>query len=716
MIMKKQWIFLSSACLLFGLAGCAESNTSSAALSSEAGSSAASSSASSGSSTSSDSHGDFVTYTVGNTTNAETQDYANIVVNTPTNSLASDFAYGVDCSAVHDVETLGGRYYGEDGKEQDVFKILKADGVNYARFRLWVDPYNETTGVAYGGGTNDLRTDLYLAKRAQDAGLKVMVDFHYSDFWVDPSHYHAPKAWAHTIKANLPTTIYSYTKESLTYFKDAGISVNSVQIGNEINTGMAGVASGTGTGICAKMVVQGIKASKEVFPSIKTVVHLTNIKSTSAVYQYFTNLIANGADFDVAGVSYYPYWHGTKSNLQTVLNTIVEKTGKPVMICETAWGFTDDQTDYASNQFSTSSFGQAGGYVTSAQGQATEMADLVDILSQVPNQQGIGIFYWEPDWLPVKGATWASKAGEYYNDNGTDADAATYGAAYTDDSTKQSWANQAWFSYTGKALASASTYKHIQSADKTAAEKITGLVKTAITVNVNLRAESWSLPTTVQGYSNTGAYRDLAVTWDATQTAKITEDGTYTIDGTASGFSVTMTVIAESNWVQDYSFENQTMDGQEAAVSSPWSISDNTDYGKYGTGHIESKGEGNLDGTKYFHWYNTVAFTWTISQTVTVDWAGKYRLRTYLMANDATGYTSMDLWVQVGTGAKTSVSMLAQCKGWNSDLEAGMQKRELTDIEIAAGSSVTFGLSCVGAAGSWGHNDLWSLVKTSALA
>jgi len=721
--MKKQWVLLSSVTLLFGLAGCGGNNVTSSIVassetvsSSSADNSASISSSISNVSSSSNSHGDFVTYMVGNTTNNEIQDYANIVVNTPTNALASDFAYGVDCSVVHDVETLGGRYYGENGKEQDIFKILKADGCNYARFRLWVDPYNETTGDAYGGGTNDLRTDLYLAKRAQDAGLKIMVDFHYSDFWADPSHYSVPKAWAHTIKANLPATIYSYTKESLTSFKEAGITVNSAQIGNEINTGMAGVVSGTGTSICAKMIVQGIKASKEVFPEIKTVIHLTNIKSTSAVYQFFNNLISNGADYDVAGVSYYPYWHGSKSNLQTVLNTIVENTGKPVMICETAWGFTDEQTDNATNQFSTSGFGQAGGYVTSAQGQATEVADLVDTLSKVPNQKGIGIFYWEPDWLPVKGGAWASKAGEYYNDHGTDADAATYGSAYSDDSTKQSWANQAWFSYTGKTLASASTYKHIQDADKTAAETIMGLVKTAFSVNVNLRAASWSLPTTVQGYSNTGAYRDLDVTWDAVEIAKITEDGTYTIPGVASGFAVTMTVIAESNWVQDYSFENQTMTGQEAAVSAPWSVSDNTDYGKYGTGHIESKGEGNLDGNKYFHWYNSVAFTWTISQTLTVDWSGKYRLRTYLMANDASGYTSMDLWIQIGGSAKIVVSMLSQCKGWNSDLEVGMQKCEIADIEIPAGSSVSFGLSCSGAASSWGHNDLWSLVKTSALA
>jgi hypothetical protein len=157
------------------------------------------------------------------------------------------------------------------------------------------------------------------------------------------------------------------------------------------------------------------------------------------------------------------------------------------------------------------------------------------------------------------------------------------------------------------------------------------------------------------------------------------------------------------------------MTSQEAAVTSPWSMSDNTDYGNYGTGHIESKGEGNLDGSKYFHWYNSVAFTFTLEQTLTVDWAGKYRLRTYIMANSG-GYTSFDLWIKVGNGDKQSVSILDSCVGWNSDLKTGMKEVKIENIEIPAGSSVTFGLSCVGGAASWGHNDLWSLVKTGSLA
>lgn len=701
---RKYWLFAGISTLV-ALSSCGGGTSSSASSAASSNPAVASSTATSSSSASS-----FSTYTPGSGSNSETQDYANLIVNTPMNALSSDFAYGVDCSVVHEIETLGGRYYNEEGKEEDIFKILAADGANYARFRLWVDPYS-ASGVAYGGGTNDVETDIYLAKRAQAAGMKVLLDFHYSDFWADPSHYSCPKSWAKVTKTNLAKTLGTYTSDTLTTFKNAGVTISSVQIGNEINTGMAGVVSSNGTGICAKMIAAGITAAKSVFPEVKTIVHLTNIKSTSAVYSYFTNLQANGADFDIAGVSYYPYWHGSKTNLQTVLNTVASQTGKPVMIMETAWGFTDEQTDYATNQYSTTSFGYSGGYTTSAQGQATELADLVDILSQVPSSMGQGIFYWEPDWLPVAGSQWASKAGQYYNDHGTDGT-----GTYSDDSCKQSWANQAWFSYTGKALASASTYKHIKAADRTATETISGLLKTEIKTTVNLKATSWSLPKTVQAYTNTGAYRDLTTTYDATQLAAITQDGSYDVNGTAGGFSFVCHVTAESNFVQDYSFEEQVMSGQEAAVQSPWSMGENTDYGKYGTGHIEAKAEGNLDGSQYFHWYNTADFVWTLQQTVTVDWSGKYRLRCYMMANAASGYKSMNLWAKVGSADKVSASMLAKCAGWDSDLSAGMLECDLADISVSAGDSVSFGMSCSGLAGSWGHIDLFSLVKTGDLA
>lgn len=651
----------------------------------------------------------FSPYTVGNTTNAEAHDYSKIVVNGPTNALSSDFAFGVDCSEVYQLESLGARYYWEDGKEEDIFKILAAEGANYVRFRNWVDPWSKD-GESYGGGMNDTYTDVYLAKRAQAAGLKILIDFHYSDSWADPSKQWMPKAWVDVGKAEIPAKVKEYTVSALNEFKNNGVTVDAVQVGNETNNKIAGIASSY-TSLTAEIITSGTEGAKEVFPNCKSIIHLTNIKSTSGITSYLTNLVTKEAKYDIVGFSYYPYWHGSKANLLKVLSDATALTKKPVMIVETSWGFTDDANDYCVNQFSTESFGQTGGYVTSAQGQAAEMSDLVDILSQVPGQMGQGLFYWGASWIPAQGMNWVSKAGAYYNDHGTDGT-----GDYADSYILPSWSNQALFSYTGKVLPSASTYKHIKALDKQAAEVVSGLLNDSLSCTINLADEESSLPTSAQGMTNTGAYRDLAITWDADEVAamKAAGDGTYTIHGTTDngGFAVTCAVIAESNFVQDYSFEKQA-EGQEVAVGGAWANTCDPE----GVSRIEAKSEGNRTGSKYFHWYSTVAFSFELTQTITGVRKGVYSLRTYIMSIAASGYTKINMWVSVAGGEKIIHDSLPQCTGWESSIQTGMKESLLSDIEIATDySEVQIGLTCEGKAGSWGHNDDWSLVKTADIA
>lgn len=383
---------------------------------------------------------------------------AGLSVKKPTNALSSSFVYGIDCSMAGQVEELGGHYYGESGQEEDLFSLLKKEGSTACRFRLWVDP-ESSSKVSYGGGGNSLARDLALAKRAQEAGLKILLDFHYSDFWTDPSHYLVPKAWAALSESAKVSALKSYTQDSLQSFKNAGITVDWAQIGNEINPGIAGVAPSSSA--FYDLLKAGSSAAKAVFPHLETVIHLTNVNNASSTIDFFKTIQSHGVDFDVAGVSYYPYWHGSKENLQTVLNSVANETGQKVMILETAWGFTDEKTAYAHNQYSSSGFGKIGGYATSPQGQADELCDLFDVLSKVPNQKGAGLFYWEPDWLPVKGADWASPEGQYYNEHGIDGV-----STESEDTRLQSWANQAWFSYEGKLLPSASVYRRIRALEE----------------------------------------------------------------------------------------------------------------------------------------------------------------------------------------------------------------------------------------------------------
>lgn len=152
-------------------------------------------------------------------------------------ALPADFIKGADISTLLDAEKHGATFYNHNNQLQDPIAILKADGVNYVRLRLWVDP-KDAQGQSYGGGDNDLAATLALAKRAKAQGMKLLLDFHYSDFWTDPGKQFKPKAWENMDYPQLKTTIHDYTRDTIARFKQEGVLPDMVQIGNEINGGM----------------------------------------------------------------------------------------------------------------------------------------------------------------------------------------------------------------------------------------------------------------------------------------------------------------------------------------------------------------------------------------------------------------------------------------------------------------------------------------------
>ena len=653
-------------------------------------------------------------YKVGTTTNAAKYDYSSVYANKPTNELSSEFAYGVDASSLYEVEKAGGRFYDEEGKEQDLFLILKNGGTNYVRFRLWVDPYDKY-GASYGGGTNDISTDIYLAKRAKAAGLKVMVDFHYSDSWVDPSKKWSPKAWMSLVNGK-PTInektqykrVGDYTAHALNAFKNAGITVDSVQIGNEINNGIAG-SSNAISKWAGQMVKAGVETAKQIFPDVKTVVHLTNITNPKGVYQVYDRLVKWGVDWDVCGLSYYPYWHGDRENLQTVMDYCASTYGKEVMIVETAWGYTDEGASFCNNQFK-SSMNETGGYLTSAQAQVSELSELCDCLSKVPESKGTGIFYWEPAWLAKEGAGWISKSGYFYNDHGYDYESPSDLTSYTDSSCYSSWGNQAWFDYSGKALPSYKAYSLIQSGCNSKKEESLGLTKSEFTATYNLSDHTDSIPETGYIITNLDRLLTSSITWDADQLASLenADEGTYTIKGKIEDYDVTCKVTAYFNYVKDNSFENQNTssgNANEYKVGSPWTLDASTSKVR-----VETKSEGNRTGTHYFHWWNSAAFNFVLSQKMASVPAGTYELSTYVisnMADEKGGYTKANLFYQIGDGEKVSVSMLSNLKGY----AAGLVEWSVPSIEVPSVSDVTIGMEVEAGAESWGHNDDWSFAK-----
>ena len=315
----------------------------------------------------------------------------------PIADLPDDFIRGMDASAVLSLENSGVTYYNYEGKEQDVFETLAQSGVNYIRLRVWNDPY-DADGNGYGGGNNDVATAVALGKRATAYGMKVCVDFHYSDFWADPKRQHAPKAWEGMSASEKSEALYDFTKESLAELLDAGVDVGMVQVGNEINNGMAGEED---VDTVMDLIASGSRAVREIAKDygkdIKVAVHYTNIEDYEEVDTRAANLQNAGVDYDLFGLSYYPYWDGTMENMQAVAENIENTYGKDVYIAETSYCYTTEDGDGFANSFAGTE-DLVDGYVATVQSQATMIHD---ICAAADEAGALGVFYWEGTWIPV---------------------------------------------------------------------------------------------------------------------------------------------------------------------------------------------------------------------------------------------------------------------------------------------------------------------------
>lgn len=344
------------------------------------------------------------------------------------------------------VEDLGGTFY-ENGIQTNAVQALLNHGSNYCRLRLWHDPF-DANGNPYGGGTNDYATTLELAKRAVGSGMKFLLDFHYSDFWVDPGKQIKPKAWTTISFTDLKTAVYNYTRDTLNSLANEGVTPDMVQVGNEITSGMlwedgrVGLNGNEGFTQLAELLASGIAGVRDSSAGQnKIVLHLDN-GGNNSLYRWWFDAIGSAGvslDYDIIGLSYYPMWHGTLGELQYNLNDIAARYDKDVAVMETAYAWTLEDGDGLGN-----SFGQAEetlvGYPATPRGQTDFMNDLEAVILNVPNNRGVGFFYWEPAWLPVPGANWTTAAGQ----------------GYTGDTStpNNSWDNLTVFDFTGNTLES----------------------------------------------------------------------------------------------------------------------------------------------------------------------------------------------------------------------------------------------------------------------
>lgn len=314
---------------------------------------------------------------------------------TPVHAASTLSMLGADVSSLQRAVDLGAKYYYPNGTQGDALQILKDNGVNYVRLRVWVNP---------ASGYNNKAKVLTYAQTVKAKGLKLMIDFHYSDTWADPGKQYKPAAWSsHTI-SQLQTDVYNYTYDVCNSLKSQGTTPDSVQIGNEINVGMlwndGKVVSNNFTNL-GLLLKSGYNATKACNSGTQVIIHTADADSDANARWFYDGIKAQGVSWDITGLSYYCFWHGTMSNMTSVVSDVRTRYGKPVIIAETAYPFTSANADSEANSVTSST--PCSGYPATDTGQYNNFRD---VLAAARSGGAIGVFYWEPTWIATPGNGW----------------------------------------------------------------------------------------------------------------------------------------------------------------------------------------------------------------------------------------------------------------------------------------------------------------------
>ena len=604
-------------------------------------------------------------------------------------NLPEDFIFGMDVSSVIAEENSGVKYYDFDGNEADLFRVLADNGINYIRVRVWNNPW-DADGNGFGGGNCDIANAVEIGKRATAAGQKLLVDFHYSDFWADPGKQMVPRAWKGMEIEEKTEAVYEYTKDCLMQLKEAGVDVGMVQTGNETN----GALCGETIWFNIQYLMQaGARATREVYPDALVALHFANPEKVDSYATYAKKMDYYKVDYDVFATSYYPYWHGTLDNLSAVLTEIADTYGKKVMVMETSYAWTDADSDFSGNTISGGS-GIVKDYPFSPQGQANCIRNITDtVVNRTP--AGIGVVYWEGAWITVGtssweenhaiwekyGSGWASSYARVYDP----ADAGKYyGGSAVD--------NQTFFDPQGKPLESLKVFRLMRDGNEIPA--VPDALED-VTVICDLNAPL-VLPETVNAVMTDDSKQAVPVVWNLLEEddRKMHEGGVaqYTVTGDAGGMEAICYVsMIEYNYLTDYSFEEE---------SRAWVI---TDLKKADELYIEDKKTDSLTGSKHMHFWsaaqNSVEFT--LEQTVTDLPEGKFRFSASIMGGDC-GETEIFAYVKINgeTVAKSDLMPITGYNNWNMGTTPV--------FEHTAGQEVTVGVyvKCQGAGnGAWGKID-----------
>ena len=336
---------------------------------------------------------------------------------------------GADISSLKKSEDLGGIYKDASGTPMDALQILNDNGLNYARLRVWLDPAD---------GYHNKAEILEMAARLKKQDIKLLVDFHYSDNWADPGKQIKPVAWKDYDFEQLKKAVYDHTYDVCSSLVAQGTPPDMVQVGNEINAGMLWPDGHTydppNWDNLAQLLIAGSNAVKACSPETQVMLHIAEGGDNELARWWFDNITSRDVPFDVIGVSYYPYWHGSLGELQYNLNDISARYSKDVIVVETAYAFSDRDNDNYPNIVDQKL--AVPNYPLTPEGQRDMLRDIMSIVRAVDNGRGRGVFYWDATWTAVDGNGW---------DN-------------TNPSAGNAWENQALFDFEDKALPALDEY------------------------------------------------------------------------------------------------------------------------------------------------------------------------------------------------------------------------------------------------------------------
>ncbi|MGN0240095.1 MAG: glycosyl hydrolase 53 family protein, partial [Candidatus Weimeria sp.] len=616
-------------------------------------------------------------------------------------------------------------------KDQDFFNFLAKQGMNWVRIRVWNDPY-DSNGNGYGGGDNDLAKAVTMGQWATNAGMKVLIDFHYSDGWADPDRQTAPKAWK-SFDGDPDKTaeaVSEYTKESLQKLIDAGVDVGMVQVGNETNNGIAGVsASGDWTENVDKVYAAGCDAvhevAKENGKTILAAVHFTDPQDDGKQLGYAANLDKGKVNYDVFATSAYPFWHGTAASIKEDLQEIAQKYNKQVMVAETSYPNTFKDTDGFENTVTekNNSSDDVLQYPVTVNGQAQQFRTMADTVSSITfsdgKKAGWGAFYWEAAWnglVDVNGMSdeekaealkyeeslwdkygcgWASKYAAEYDKKAPEE--ASGGAAID---------NESFFDADGNALKSLRAF----AADYDPSTEVIDEELTLESIEADpdelVLDEDETLTAEMLGmgrkYYTNGSAEKITVNWNsddiASVNAAVSFGKTFTVRGTADGAEVTRKVRRLNKNIL-------TNGGFETGDTTGWTVSE----GSTGGSVASSVGNNTYKGTYSLHFWSDSDFYYEISQKVKVTEPGVYTFSMITQGSLAGSADEVYLKYELNGEEKKVTDTL---DGWREWRTPSLTVTVTKDMIDSGKNEITVSAGVKAEASSWGDFDEIKLVKT----